>query len=323
MWVTIPVLAILLGAAVQALCARADRRRFAAPGRLVDGLHVCESGTGGPPVVFEAGLAATSVNWRLVQQALVPRARTVSYDRAGLGWSAPATAVPSLRRMTDDLHRLILALDLPRPLVLVGHSFGTWIVRVYASRFPEDVSALVLVDPVSRDEISPRRLGRAALLSDIAAVLALFGLARLGLWGLLRRGGGNPGPVLGMNASMRRMAQEVAKLPADAVPMLRARWSEPRFFRELSAAIRALPACAREAMHLPDQLPIVVLAGSHRTSEYLQALDLPAAKLVIVPGSGHWIHLDAPELVARTVIELHEQNPARVSGPPVSPSTRL
>jgi pimeloyl-ACP methyl ester carboxylesterase len=156
-------------------------------------------------------------------------------------------------------------------------------------------------------------------------VLALFGLARLGLWGLLRRGGGNPGPVLGMNASMRRMAHEVAKLPADAVPMLRARWSEPRFFRELSAAIRALPACAREAMHLPlrDRRPIVVLAGSHRTGEYLQALDLPAATRVVVPGSGHWIHLDAPELVARTVIELHEQNPARVSGPPVSPSTRL
>ena len=205
-------------------------------------------GTNGPPVVFEAGLAATSLNWIAVQQALAAEARTVSYDRAGLGWSQPVASASSLRRMTDDLHRLIRALDLPRPLVLVGHSFGTWIVRVYASRYPGDVSALVLVDPVSADEISPRRLWRAALLSDIAAVLASFGLARLGLWGLLRRGGGNPGPVLGLSASIRRMAQEVAKLPADAVPMLRARWSEPRFFRELAAAIRALPACAAEAM---------------------------------------------------------------------------
>ena len=143
MWVTIPVLALMLGAAVQALCARADRRRFAPPGRMVDGLHVYAMGAGGRPVVFEAGLAATSLNWRPVQHALAAQARTVSYDRAGLGWSARATGAPSLNRMTDDLHRLIRALDLPRPLVLVGHSFGTWVVRVYAHRYPDDVGVNV------------------------------------------------------------------------------------------------------------------------------------------------------------------------------------
>jgi hypothetical protein len=123
---------------------------------------------------------------------------------------------------------------------------------------------------------------------------------------LLRRGGGNPGPVLGVSASMRRMAQEVAKLPADAVPVLRARWSEPRFFRDLAAAIRALPACAVEAMHQPPprHIPLVVLSGSHRTREYREAHEALAATVVVVEGSAHWIHLDRPELVARTVLDV-------------------
>src|SRR5688500_8885890 len=113
MWVIVPALVLALGAVAQALCARADRRRFFPPGRMVEGLHAREVGTSGPPVVFEAGLAATSVNWLPVQHALAGQARTVSYDRAGLGWSQPVASAPSLRRMTDDLHRLIRTLDLP------------------------------------------------------------------------------------------------------------------------------------------------------------------------------------------------------------------
>ena len=69
MWVAISALAIVLaaGAVVQALCARTDRRRFSPPGRLVNGLHVRDVGTNGPPVVFEAGLAATRARSDLIR----------------------------------------------------------------------------------------------------------------------------------------------------------------------------------------------------------------------------------------------------------------
>ena len=297
----VAVAATLVGGLVaHAVCLRRDRHRFPPPGRVIDGLHVREIGQHGPVVVFEAGLAASCLNWSRVQAELATRARTCSYDRAGLGWSRPGRGDRSLRALTDDLHGLIHALELARPFVLVGHSFGTYLVRAYAHRFPEDVSALVLVDPVTPEEFGTPtfgtrlRLWRAETLSYVAAVLAACGLVRLGLWGMLRRGPGNPGPLLGMIPTFRRMATEVGKLPAEAIPVLRARWSEPSFFLELAASIRALPACAVEvARHpVPSGVPVVVLSGEHRTHDHLRSLEGLATRHVVVQGSAHWLHLD-------------------------------
>jgi pimeloyl-ACP methyl ester carboxylesterase len=302
------VVAGLLGGCVQAFCTRRDRRRLKPHGRFVSGLHVCEAGTGSA-IVFEAGLAATSVNWSLVQRTLATRARTVSYDRAGLGWSASADGSRSLRRWSDDLHRLIRALNLPRPLTLVGHSFGTFIIRAYASRFPEDVAALVFLDPVMPDEFHPLtwrmrvRLWRAAFFTEITRACAAVGLVRVGLWGLLRRGGGNPGPLLGLSATCRRIARELAKLPPEEMPALRAHWSEPRFFGELAATIRAIPACAAEAAGypLPMDTPLLVFSGGHQSQTSLAAHAAIATKQVVVEKSAHWIHLNHPELVADAI----------------------
>jgi pimeloyl-ACP methyl ester carboxylesterase len=313
MWIAALVAAALaLGAVVQTVCVRRDRRRFPPIGRLIDGLHVCEIGTQGPTIVFEAGLAATCLNWSRVQTELATRTQTCSYDRAGLGWSAPVRGDRSLRRWTHDLHRLIHALNLPRPLVLTGHSFGTYIVRAYAHRFPQDVSGLVLIDPVTPQEWSDPdfrarlRLWRAAFFSYVTGLFAMCGIVRLGLWGLLRRGAGNPGPLLGLHGTLRRIAREVAKLPPEVIPLLQARWSEARFYRELAASIRSMPACAAEAaLHpIPAGVPVIVLSGAHQTQERLSAHQALATRHIVVEGSAHWIHLDRPSLVADAILSI-------------------
>lgn len=301
---------VFCGVVAQHLCVRRDRARFPAPGTFAAGLHVCEIGTQGLPVVFEAGIAATSLNWRRLQDHLRTNAHTYSYDRAGLGWSPPAPGDRSLHRWTEDLHRLIRAAQVPRPIVLAGHSFGTYIVRAYAHRFPDDVAALVLVDPVMPEQFGDpdrrtrARLSRAALYCEITGLAAACGLVRLGLWGLLRRGAGNAGPLLGLHPTLRRIAVEVAKLPPEVVPALRAHWSQRRFFRELAASIRAMPACAREASHCPvaPGVPVVVLSGSHHPAQWLRAHESIASRHIVVEGSAHWVHLDRPELVAEAIL---------------------
>ena len=311
MWALMALSLAAAGLVMQVVCTRRDRRRHPAPGTFVDGLHVWQRGDSGSTVVFEAGIAATCLNWIPVQEALSTGARSCSYDRAGLGWSRASGGEHSLIRITDDLHGMMEALALPRPVVLVGHSFGTFVVRVYAHRFPDEVTALVLIDPVTADEfVDPAwrtrvRLWRAAFWSHVAGVLAFFGLARLGLWGLLRRGGGNPGPLLGLSATLRRIAQEVAKLPPDVVRLLRTRWSEPRFFRELARAVVSLPACAAEVVRcpVPASVPITVLSGAHQTVDRLCAHRALATRHVVVEGSAHWIHLDRPAMVAEVILD--------------------
>jgi hypothetical protein len=85
-------LALLLcvaGAWYQRVGAIRDARRFPPPGRLIDvggtRLHIHIQGDASPPVVFEAGIAATSLSWQLVQPEIARLAQTASCDRAGLG----------------------------------------------------------------------------------------------------------------------------------------------------------------------------------------------------------------------------------------------
>jgi pimeloyl-ACP methyl ester carboxylesterase len=285
--------------------------RATPPGRFIAGLHVRDLGSGPPFVVFEAGLAATSASWIRVQRELNGHAHTRSYDRAGLGWSPPAPGARTLRRWSDDLRRVIHDAG-GTPAVLVGHSFGACIVRVYAHRFPDDVTALVLVDPMIPEEFAePRfrtrvRLWRAEFFSYVTALCAAFGLVRLGLWALLRRGPGNAGPILGVSATARRIADEVAKLPPEAVADLRVHWTRPRFYRELAASIAALPRCAREATRhpVPPRVPVIVLSGSHQTPASLDHHRAIATRHLIVEGSAHWIHLDDPSLVANAILSV-------------------
>ena len=51
-----------------------------------------------------------------------------------------------------DLHSLLATAAIPRPIVLVGHSLGGLIVRLYAYQYPQDVAGLVLVDPMHEDQ---------------------------------------------------------------------------------------------------------------------------------------------------------------------------
>ena len=126
---------------------------YAAPAESIDiggrRLDLRCSGSGTPTVLLEAGQGMSSMSWRKVQPALARSMRVCAYDRAGLGFSDAAPLPRTARAEADDLHALVRSAKLAPPLVLVGHSLGSYIVRLYVDAHRADVAGLVLVDPVS------------------------------------------------------------------------------------------------------------------------------------------------------------------------------
>jgi pimeloyl-ACP methyl ester carboxylesterase len=129
---------------------------YARAAKLVDlghGRHLnlrC-SGNGPQTVILEAGATADSSTWFKVQPLLTSRARVCAYDRAGYGFSGEGPLPRDIDADVADLHALIHHAGLTTPLVMVGHSLGSNIVRKYASRYPADVDAMVLIDPPAQD----------------------------------------------------------------------------------------------------------------------------------------------------------------------------
>jgi pimeloyl-ACP methyl ester carboxylesterase len=319
---------LLLQVLLQLICVRLDARKFPPPGKILatprGPMHVLQMGNGGPAVVLEAGIAASTLNWALLQPRLAASANTYSYDRPGYGWSPLRRRECTLQRMAGDLHELVAALNVPRPYVLVGHSYAAYILRVYANRFPDELAGIVLVDPLTPEEwIKPKRfqrwqLRRGVWFSRAGALLGSLGVVRFCLW-LLERGNTTvPRRVLetfGVKASEtgHRILGELAKLPPETVRLIRERWSHAKFFWTMARYIQALPACAREAAecHISAHIPVTVISGAHQPRVRMEEHKAIAArslqgKHIIAANSAHWIHLDQPELIVGAFREMAE-----------------
>jgi pimeloyl-ACP methyl ester carboxylesterase len=115
-------------------------------------LALSTSGLASPVVVLETGLGAESAEWGAVQRALSAHARVCRYDRAGRGASDAAVSPRNPSELVADLHALLHRAKLAPPYVLVGHSFGGLLVRLFAQRHRDEVAGLVLVDAMHQDQ---------------------------------------------------------------------------------------------------------------------------------------------------------------------------
>jgi pimeloyl-ACP methyl ester carboxylesterase len=106
-----------------------------------------EKGSGDPVVVFVAGLGASMFDFQEVQSKVSKHAKTICYDRPGIGKSESYNNERNLDNITNELNELVDKIGLDKPFVLVGHSRGGLIARYFTSKYPEKVCGLILIDP--------------------------------------------------------------------------------------------------------------------------------------------------------------------------------
>jgi pimeloyl-ACP methyl ester carboxylesterase len=188
--VAIVMAAAILGATYQRLSETADLKRYRPPGQWIDiagrRLHLlCAGSTPGPTVVIEAGSGHDSTLWEDMVRRISAFAHVCTYDRAGLGWSDPVSGSRAIDDRAEDLKALLTAANVPGPFVLVGHSYGGYIVRRFAADFPAEVAGVVLIE-ASEEAFAYAPEG----LRDIKAIgwrewrlgwLVRLGLMRLGI----------------------------------------------------------------------------------------------------------------------------------------------
>lgn len=319
------------GAIYQRLGLRRTRRQYASPGVFIDvgghRLHATCAGAGRPLVLLESGVAASSLSWAIVQPEIAAFTRVCAYDRAGLAWSDPPSSPRTFVRIVDELACVLAHVAPHGAVVLVGHSFGSFVVRAYAARHPDRVAGIVLVDPaVEWLTVTPerhRQLWGARQLSRVGALLAHVGVVRACL-GLLTRGA-PAAPrhfvkVFGPTAAgtLERLVGEVRKLPPDVHPVVQALWCQPKCFHAIADHLTALErdAALMSTIVVPAAIPVVVISSGHQPEEWLAAHRALAdastrGRHVVAARSAHWVQFDQPALVVDAVRELVESARSR------------
>jgi D-alanyl-D-alanine carboxypeptidase len=259
----------------------------AAPGVLVDigdrSLFLSCSGTGSPTVILESGLNDTAAVWSAVQSEVARTTRVCSYDRANVPGGAsdqsdPTVSTPRLRfaaELVADLRALLATAAVPGPYVLVGHSVGGLLIRLYAAIYPDEVAGLVLVDATHEDNW-------ARLEEEIGPEL----------W---------PQAVEQFTQAVAGGVLEPLDLEATATQVRNAREDQPLQPMPLAVLTHTQPPDA--ATLLPG---LSVEASERRWSEQQADLVtlLPDSRQILAEESGHYIQNDRPDLVIDAIADV-------------------
>ena len=274
------------------------------PGKLVDiGTHRlyihCE-GQGTPSVIVDSGIGGLSLEWIKIQHELADNVRICSYDRAGYGWSDPGPLPRTTAQISFELHRLLTEANIPGPYLLVGHSFGGYNIRYFASEYPELTAGLVFIDSSHPGQFNTYEFRRV-----------------------------KPEPVDTNSVKYKNSIKirMVHPIIADNFPAVNKRIAfmlmstmkaKRTLMNELDNMEYSAKQLAQQEKHAPYDFPVVIITrgmrvwpddelGNRREQQWtwlqndLEKISLQSYHY-IARHSGHIVHLDEPELVSSNIL---------------------
>lgn len=109
-------------------------------------LHVNYYGEGNHTVIFESGLGHGSDDWTLIQPEISKVAKTLSYDRVGIGKSDATKSKRTCLVQARALHALLDKVKAKAPYIIVAHSIGGLNARAFTATYPKEVAGIIFID---------------------------------------------------------------------------------------------------------------------------------------------------------------------------------
>ncbi len=294
-------------------------------------MYYTVKGNGTPTIVMEAGLGASSAEWWALQDQLSSSVRVLTYDRAGCGWSESTQGPRTSRQVAVELKTLLEALKIDPPYIFVGHSQGGLYVNHFCRLYPNVVGGVVLIDPMSpddvrfRQELPPRVYKRSAV--DKSGFLKMqgwvsgFGFLRLMKPFLLKSPRFEPFRTLRRDAFRAFWNNLLTpKTPQTALnEYIQAH--DPRNMVDLknSGSFPAVPLRVLVHNSIAMRDTIVRIADLSRDEadkvenlwqELMRAYGglSPRGRIVEAETGSHFIHLTQPDMVVRNILEIVQES---------------
>jgi pimeloyl-ACP methyl ester carboxylesterase len=286
-------------------------------------LHLYKSGAkqdaNSPTIILDHSLGG--VEGYLLIDALSKLGQVCIYDRAGYGWSDHSPHPRTSHQIATELDTLLTQAGIEPPYLLVGNSFGSYNVRLYAHRFPQKVAGIVLTDGLHEETMlrMPIQLKALKLFFTSGFVMSTLGSA----FGMIR--------LLNACGMFEILKPELRKFSKSSLRSVKRSFCRPKHWITMSREMLNLSASARQlrAAHQLGSLPIVGIKASsffkpalwthfiplqsaNRLRDKMHAeLQTLSANYHVIDAhySGHFVWVDQPDIVIDAVKLILDQVP--------------
>ena len=272
-------------------------------------LHFLKKGNHGPTVVFETAFdPAGHLQWYHIQQSLSKSYTTLSYDRAGILWSDRGENLKSGEKIAEELHQLLEKANVPKPYILVGHSFGGMLNRFFVDKYPQNVAGVILVDsqcPNDDNYLSPElhKMVNQGMPSSLLKVANTFGAARLMFKNMFPDSDTYKHQNSIMPALIHKSAYAVLE-EQDEMSSIKKDASKINSFGTIPLYVISATDKNRFNLYFQDENLRKEMVDAWDTMQK-DLLQLSTnSKHILVPNSSHYINQDKPEVIENAINDM-------------------
>lgn len=299
-----------------------ERKTLPPPGRLIDlggyKVHLWVKGTGKTTVVLDHSLGG--IEGYFLIDAIAAHTKVCIYDRPGYGWSDPSPKSRCSGTIVQELDLLLTKAEIEPPFILVGDSFGSYNVRLYANQYPEKVQGIVLTDGLHESGMLnlPGTIAAVKYLFISGFMMSVFG----SLFGIIR--------LLGILSLLEVIKPELRKFSQEQRQKVKRSLYHGYHWITMARELIGLNKSSRQVQvaHNFADLPIISIKSQTFFKSSIFTLPLPLKSIdrlrdkmhhqlsllsvnfteISANKSSHFVWTDEPQIIVQAIAQLLDQD---------------